>query len=231
MLFHGRIDNAPALAERLGLPPSLEPPALYAAAVRRWGDRADFEIVGEYCTILADDAEVRLARSPWSAPPLCYAHFDGQTVAASVPRAILAAGLPAELDQTRLADNLYFNLLERTRGWYCGMHRVAQGSVVRIAADGHARTTVFYDPRDLPEVRLPHDDDYVAAANELLAEATARTMAGAKRPGIMLSGGLDSPLLAAEAMRQLGPGRRLPSFTFAPLDAWQDRLPPRDHGG
>ncbi|MFN3517097.1 MAG: asparagine synthase-related protein [Novosphingobium sp.] len=226
MLFHGRIDNGPALAQRLGLPVSMPAPALYAAAVRRWGDHADFEVVGEYCTILADAEEVRLARSPWSAPPLCYAHFDGQTVAASVPRAILAAGLPAELDQTRLADNLYFNLQERTRGWYRGMHRVAQGSVVRIAADGSARTKVYYDPGELPEVRLPNDDSYVEAANALLAEATARTMAGAKRPGIMLSGGLDSPLLAVEAMQQLGPSTRLPSFTFAPLDSWQDRLPP-----
>jgi len=225
VLLHGRIDNAAELAARLGLD-TTEPHALYGAAVRRWGELADREVIGDYCAIVAGLDSIRLARSPWSAPPLCFAHFDGQSVAASVPRAILAAGLPAELDPVKMADNLYFNLLERSRGWYRGMQRVAHGTVVTLAPDGTSRVVDFYDPRELPEVRFRRDEDYVEAASALLAEATAHALRGAKRPGIMLSGGLDSPLVAVEALRQLLPDRRLPSFTFAPLDSWGGQAPP-----
>ncbi len=225
ILFHGRIDNAADLAARLGVA-NADPHALYDAAVRRWGDLADREIVGDYCSIVANGDSIRLARSPWSAPPLCFANFDGQTVVSSVPRAVLAAGLPSELDPVRMADNLYFNLLERTRGWYRGMQRVPYGTIVTIAPDGGTRFRDFYDPEALPEVRFVRDDDYVEAANALLAEATTCALRGAERPGIMLSGGLDSPLVAAEALSQLPPGQKLASFTFAPLDCWSGEAPP-----
>ena len=131
-----------------------------------------------------------------------------------------------ELDQTRLADNLFFNLCDRTRGWYRDMHRVAHGTTVVLERGGQHRVLAEYDPRNLPEVRFSRDQDYVDAAQELLAEACAKMMSGARRPGIMLSGGLDSPLVAAQAIQQLAPGQRLPSFTFAPGDDWRNRLPP-----
>ena len=224
VLFHGRIHNFAELAEQLGISDN-DPAALYGAAVLRWQYDADHIVIGEYCSIIAQADKLRLVRSPWSAPPLYHCNFDGQTIAASVPRVLLAAGLPADLDPIRLADNLYFNLLDRTRGWYRGMHRVAYGSVVTLDRRGGIETRQFYDPRALPEVRLARDQDYVETAYNLLGEATAKAMKGAKSPGIMLSGGLDSPLVAAAAMQQLPPGQRLPSFTFAPGDDWRDRLP------
>jgi asparagine synthase (glutamine-hydrolysing) len=225
VLLHGRIHNRSQLETQLN-PADGSDAALYAAAVERWGDAADYHVIGEYCSIIAGPDRLRLARSPWSAPPLCFCHFDGQSVAASVPRVLHAAGLPVVLDQTRMADNLYFNLLDRRRGWFEGVHRVAGGTVVTLDRTGTSREVVFYDPRDLPKVRLPRDEDYVAAAQELLDEAAAKALEGARCPGIMLSGGLDSPLLAASVLAQLPAGQRLPSFTFAPLDAWNQRLAP-----
>jgi asparagine synthase (glutamine-hydrolysing) len=225
VLFHGRIDNGAELSDRLGLD-AADPAALYGEAVERWGADADFRIIGAYCAIVASADAIRLARSPWDAPPLHYCQFEGQAVAASVPRVLLAAGLPSELDRTRLADNLYFNLLERGRGWYQGSGRVAYGTVVTLRPDGSRRVHDFYDPRALPAVRLARDEDYVEAASALLAEATRLALAGAARPGVMLSGGLDSPILAAEVLRQLPASARLPSFTFAPGEAWRGELPP-----
>lgn len=225
VLLHGRIHNRTQLEAQLD-PTDGSDEALYAAAVERWGDAADHHVIGEYCSIIAGPDQLRLARSPWSGPPLCFGHFDGQSVAASVPRVLHAAGLPVVLDHTRLADNLYFNLLDRRRGWFEGVHRVAGGTIVMIDRTGAHRELVFYDPRNLPEVHLPRDEDYVAAAQELLDEAASKALKGAQRPGIMLSGGLDSPLLAASVMSQLPAGQRLPSFTFAPLDEWGQQLPP-----
>lgn len=224
VLFHGRIDNPLELADLL-CTRETDPAALYGAAVARWGDSADFHIIGNYCAVVAAKDTLRLARSPWDAPPLHHCHFDGQSVVSSVPRVLLSAGLPERLDRTRLADNLYFNLLERTRGWYEGAHRVGYGSVMNLTADGAIRSHSFYDPLASGPVRFKRDEDYVEAANALLAEATTKALAGAKHPGIMLSGGLDSPLLAAEVLRQLPQEARLPSFTFAPGDSWDGVVP------
>lgn len=224
LLLSGRIDNAYELASGFGLT-GASPEALYARAVEEWGLDADYHVSGNYCSILASETALRIARSPWDAPPLCFASFDGQTVVSSVPRAILAAGLPNRLDRIKLADNLFFNLLDRTRGWYEGMHRVAIGTVVTIAADGEPQVHSYYDPRALPKISLRNDDEYVETARMLLTDGTRRALEGSKRPGMMLSGGLDSPLVACAALDCLPQEQRLPSFTFAPIDSWKASLP------
>ncbi len=224
MLLHGRIDNLAQVAGQLGLS-NLDPCTVYAEAVNRWGAEADNRVVGNYCSIVVSETGIRAARSPWDAPPLCFASFDGQSVVASVPRAILAAGLPNRPDRVKLADNMYFNLLDRTRGWYEGMQRVAYGTVVTIDPTGQSRVHTFYDPGSLPSVRFANDDDYVEAAQALVSDAARCALAGAQRPGMMLSGGLDSPLVAAAVLGGLPQDQTLPSFTFAPLDAWRDTLP------
>lgn len=218
VLLNGTIENAAALGQELGLSPA-DPARLYGAAVDRWGARADLKVIGRYCAIVNTAGAIRLARSPWDAPPLHYASFDGMTVASSVPRVLLAAGLPDRLDQTKLADNLYFNLLDSERGWYEDAFRVPHGCCVTITADG-ARLDRFYDPASLPEVRFARPADYVEAATELLREAVGKALERSRKPAIQLSGGLDSAIIAAEVMRQLPPGQRLPSYTFTSLRDW-----------
>jgi asparagine synthase (glutamine-hydrolysing) len=223
VLFHGRIDNAAELASILEAPAN-DPARLYGEAVDRWGDDADRRIVGYYCAIVSSEDALRLARSPWDAPPLHYCRFEGQAVIASVPRVLLAAGLPQRLDRTKLADNLFFNLLDRERGWYEGARQVPGGSIVHLTRDGGRRID-WYDPDAIVPVRLPNDDDYVAAANELLAEAVSKALTGVRKPAVSLSGGLDSPIMADEILRQLPAGESLHSFTAVPDPAW-DRITP-----
>jgi asparagine synthase (glutamine-hydrolysing) len=218
ILFHGVIENAASLAQELGLAPG-NPAVLYGAAVDRWGPDADLRVTGRYCSIVAASDSIRLARSPWDSPPLHYASFDGMTVAASVPRVLLAAGLPDRLDQTKLADNLYYNLLDAERGWYEGAFRVPHGCCVTLTERG-VRLDRFYDPASLPDVRFANPADYVAAAAELLGEAVSKTLERSRRPAIQLSGGLDSAIIADEVLRQLPPGQTLSSFTFTTLKDW-----------
>lgn len=229
MLFHGWLDNAAEIAAELEIDPT-QPALVYAAAVSRWGDRADARLNGAYCAIVeCADKAIRLSRSPWSAPPLHFANDADRAIVASVPRVLLAAGVPSELDPVKLADSLVANFTDEQRGWYVGTNRVPHGAIVYLAA-GKFRCNRWYDPHAIAPVRFARDQDYVDAARVMLATATSKALDAAQKPAIALSGGLDSVLVADEVLRQIAPGQRLRSFTFRPDAAWDGHLTP-DHYG
>ena len=70
-------------------------------------------------------------------------------------------------------------------------------------------------------VRLRSDADYVEAARELIDRAAQVALSHCQRPGLLLSGGLDSAVVAAALLREMPEGQRLPTFTFGPLAGWQ----------
>jgi len=221
VLFNGHIDNAAQLADRLAARPD-DRAALYAAAHDRWQDDVDLHIVGDYCA-LVDDAEartVRLSRSPWRAPPLHYFHNASEVCAASVPRVLVACGLPQAIDRQRLIENHYL-LDDDEAGWLRGAHRVALGA--RVLIDPARRQACrYYDMMAPRETRLASRADYVEAADQLLREAARATAADARNPGVLLSGGLDSPNVAVRLLDCLPPGQRLKAFTFRPLESYAE---------
>ena len=225
-LVFGRIDNSADMRVRLGLGPSADLGQIYAAAVERWRDEADLHLVGHYCSIVIEGpSRLRLARSPWTAPPLHFSQ-DGSTMGASpLVAALFAAGFERRVDYEYLADQLAFDHHHcETRGWFEGIGRVPIGSIVRLDPSG-IRLAQYYDPLDVPQVSLPRDEDYVDRARELLDEAAAKALGGIARPAMMLSGGLDSPIAAESVSRQLGQGRTLAAVTFGPVDEWDGIVP------
>ena len=217
VLFEGTLDNRTELTGRLGLDPTSTQEAVFAHAVARWGDGADSRCVGDYAAIVFDrDGSLRMSRSPWAAPSLFYVSDGKAAVVSSIPRPIFAAGWPKRLRETQLAETLFWIENAGKEHWYEGMRRVPYGTVVRLTRHG-VTTHEWYDPLDLAPVRFPHDEDYVEQANRLLAEATAAALRPACKPAMLLSGGLDSAIVADEMLRRL-PGReRLRSYTFVPL--------------
>ena len=224
ILLHGWIDNGAELATALELPGG-DWSALYGAAIARWGPRADERIIGTYCAIVVrPDGSMRLSRSPWSAPPLAYMVGPQAIMAASVPRALFAAGFPAELNRERVLDSLMINFRFDEDGWFKGVRRVPQGSIVELRPQPVVDR--WYDPLALPRIQMARDEDYVEAANALLAEATGKALGHVERLGLKLSGGLDSPIIAAEILRQTPPDRPLDTFTFVPHRDWDGIVPP-----
>ncbi len=219
--FHGWIDNAPALAAELVVP-GADPASVYGAALAKWGEASDLYIVGEYCAIVADPAtgSVRLSRSPLRAPPLLYAVSETRVAAASVPRAIFAAGFERQLNETRVADSAMINFTDHEAAWFVGLARVPLGCVVELAAGQPRKLRRYYDLACVPKMRLPNAQAYVERARELLDEAVAAVAKPFSRPGATLSSGLDSPQVVIRAARLLPPGARLPTFTFHPEPEW-----------
>ena len=227
VLFDGTIDNSEELAQRLDLPPDAPVEALYAAAVERWGTSADARIVGQYTSIVAErGGSLRLARSPWNGPSLFFMVHGGIAMAASIPRVFFAAGFPKRLKRDQIAESLY--LIEDLSGgyWYEGLNYVGHGTTVTIDPDGRWHTHGWYDPHAIEPVRYASDRDYVERAEELLREAVTAALRPARKPGILLSGGLDSSIVADEMLRQLQPHEKLHSFTFVPRGDFDETPPP-----
>jgi asparagine synthase (glutamine-hydrolysing) len=229
--FHGYFDNAAAIAADLGC--SLRDLShLYGLAVERWGEDADLRIIGEYCAVIADAEarRVRLSRSPLRAPPLYYAHDDRLVAAASVPRALFAAGVEQRVNYDLIADSALFNRSDLEASWFEGVFTVPKGCTVTLERGRERKLRKYYDVRTLPEVRLATDADYIARAGELLDEGVRACLSGFERPGATLSGGLDSPQIAVRALAALPADRKLPTFTFHPEPGYRGKAEPGKMG-
>ena len=217
VLFEGLLDNGAQLAERLGIDPASAPAAIFAHAVARWGDDADRACIGDYAAVVFDpNGAIRISRSPWAAPSLFYVADERAAVVCSIPRPIFAAGWPKRLRETQLAETLYWIENAGEEHWYKGVRRVSYGTVVHLHRDG-VTTHAWYDPMALPAVRFSQDGDYLKQANGLLSDAVDAALRPARRPAILLSGGLDSAIVADEVLQHLSPDRTLRSYTFVPI--------------
>ena len=223
--FHGYFDNAEAIAAELGAD-RRDLAGLYALAVERWGDEADRRIVGEYCALIADPGEcrLRLSRSPLRAPPLYYHHADDLAAAGSVPRIFFAAGVAQRLNPVRVEDSAMINFSDQEASWFEGISRVPLGCMVELRRGRERILTRYYDPLAVPRVDIGSDAECMSRVSELLDEAVRACLAGFRRPGATLSGGLDSPQVAVRALAALPAERKLPTFSFVPEPAFDGRV-------
>ncbi|HEX6741180.1 MAG TPA: asparagine synthase-related protein [Sphingomicrobium sp.] len=226
VVFHGYLDNPADIAAQLGADPT-SPAWLYGLGVDHWGDDADRRIIGEYCAIIADPATrfVRLSRSPLRAPPLHYFHGEDLVAAASVPRALFAAGVERKLNEARLADSALINFSDPEATYFERISKVPAGHVVELQRGRPAVVRQYYDLFATPTIRLASDTDYVARAGELLDQGVRACLAGFGNPGATLSGGLDTPQVVLRALAALPQDRKLPTFTFHPEPGYDDRIP------
>jgi asparagine synthase (glutamine-hydrolysing) len=226
VVFDGYLDNATELAAELGLAAPCSREDVYAAALDRWGDDADVHCIGVYATIAlaADARSLRLARSPYEAPPLYYHGNAGWAMAGSVPRVFFAAGVPRELDRSYLIRSLLYQVRESGANWYRGIDRVGVGETVTLDAQG-ARTRLYYDPETFTRQAL-RPADVPEQAWDLLKQGADHVASTFANPGMLLSGGLDSPLTAVALLEVLPPERDLLAFTFVPCPEWDGLLRP-----
>ncbi len=223
LLFTGAIDNHHEIAREVGLDPESRADAVYAAALARFAGRVDSVCNGCYAAVSIDGArgKIRLARSPITAPPLYYCWSEAGVTTASVPRVLGAAGHALKIDRIRFALNFSYDFTEHERGWYEGTWMVPLGATVTLTRAAR-RTRTFYDPLDFTVGEIG-DDEAREEAERLLSEAGARITRASRKPAVMLSGGLDSPLSALAVLRGRPELARVPTLTFRPDRDWDGR--------
>jgi len=222
--FNGQLANRRHLAEQLSCQDA-SPARVYAAALDRWGDEADQHLTGHYCAIaVRPDGSIRLARSPFAAPPLHFRRSAQRIVASCHPRSLFWRDEGGQrLDLVRLSRTMLFDFSDRFAGAWEDCFRVPIGSALHVTRDSHSEVW-RYDLFASPPVRFPRDEDYIDAALALFDEAVGHALEGSRQPAIMLSGGLDSASIAASAVRQLPAGTTLRGYTLEPEDDWDDRV-------
>lgn len=201
LVADARIDNAeelhPFLLRRGFIASDLadtSTPAIILAAHRCWGPAAPAHLIGDFAYLVWDtERRVLLAaRDPMGMRPLHYrVEHSRRVIAASEVKQIVAVpDVPREIDERSLALALSGPRLPADVTLYAGIAQLAPGEVVRVDADGTRRSRPWRpDPRS--PARLDAEECAEAFRGHL-ARAVADRIRGADRPGVLLSGGVDS---------------------------------------
>jgi asparagine synthase (glutamine-hydrolysing) len=103
---------------------------------------------------------------------------------------------------------------------YEGVERLGPGELLTLTA-GEARTSAYWRPRYAGTMRAPRAELAGAFRDEIQRATAGRLSAQAN--GVVLSGGLDSSIVAACAARAKAPGARLRSYSAVfPGDEWDE---------
>lgn len=165
---------------------------------------------GAFVLALGDQDQLLLARDPAGVKVLYWAESGDRLLFASEVKALFAdPDLPRQLRPGALPEYLSFSFIPGSGTMFQGVHELEPGTTLRWQ---QGRTKVHR--HFCPEAQLPNERPAWSAGElrQELAAATQECLREAPpRPGVALSGGVDSSAVLALACQQLGPG--LPTFS------------------
>ena len=151
--------------------------------------------------------ELWLARDPYGIKPVYYAHRGESLYFASELKAIKAMGVELVPRRAGLSSFLTVGYLPSPYTLFEGISRLPAGHCV-IWTAGQIEVKPYVQPRTH---RLQYSDDEAAAVyQKKLQEAVERQLLSDVPVGVLLSGGIDSALVASMAREA---GRKLTGFT------------------
>ncbi len=177
-------------------------------AYETWGLEGLRRIEGMFAFALWDASRRRLVlmRDRLGIKPLFYAWSGGRLAFGSEIKAVFAAGgIDRAIDEQALAEYLWYGNAFEERTIYRAVRSVPPGHWL-VVEDGKARLEPWWRIEDWLE-RAPAWTDVreaAAAVREAVDSAVARQLVSDVPVGIFLSGGVDSSVIAASAVRVLG---------------------------
>jgi asparagine synthase (glutamine-hydrolysing) len=180
-------------------------PELILQAYASWGTACVEHLLGDFSFALWDGPNRRLlcAVDPLGVKPLYYVDRAGLMAASNSLQPLhLHPGVSQELDETAVGDFLMWgHYLDRDVTIFRDIVRLLPGQRL-VVEDGVRRLERYFTFPEPEEVRWSSDAECLEAFRELF-DAAVRDRLRTPRVGIALSGGLDSPLIAESAKRQL----------------------------
>jgi asparagine synthase (glutamine-hydrolysing) len=143
-----------------------------------------------------------LARDRIGEKPLYYFKGPHEFVFASEPKAILAyPGFVPEVDHHSLEMYLVLGYVPSPWSLYQCMSKLAPGSFILVQSDGTATTSSYYDSRSEDSRRSV---DGLEAVSDALKVAVQSRLVSDVPLGVLLSGGVDSSLVASFMTEAIG---------------------------
>ena len=226
----GRLDNAAELHQKClaaGAPPLSSSDAdIVVAAFEKFGPDVVNRFRGAFAGAVTDGRTVWAFRDHVGFRVLFYRDDPQQFILASDAKSVLAAAqLRAEPDFEVLEAIFFGGLPSHTPSALKGASRVPQGMVLTTGMDAGVTWKRYWHPRELLETGPFGADEARERFLVLLEQAVKRTVTG--RDVLFLSGGLDSPAVAAyaapEHLRRTGRPLGAMAVVFPDLPAVDER--------
>jgi asparagine synthase (glutamine-hydrolysing) len=212
-----RIDDRENLARELGLPPAaLARPdcELILHAYARWGQDCVDHLLGDFAFAIWDARSRQLfcARDHFGVKPFFYAQIAGTLIFSNTLNCIrLHPAISDQLNELAIADFLVSGYnQDNATTTFVDIRRLPPANALLATADGVSMRRYWSLPEDEP-IRYRRTRDYVEHFRSLLEIATADRLR-TKRVAVMMSGGLDSPAVAAFA-RKASPDTEVCAYT------------------
>ncbi len=211
-LMSGRLFEPAGDADALGLAP-VDGPALIAEAYRRAGAGALAQLRGSFSVAIWDQGrrEGVLVCDRLATTPLFIWRGSGRLAFAGELAALLEL-LPTRPapDATALAMWLGDGAARDGRTLYDGVTRLGPGELWALTERSAVRR-VHWRPRYVEPMAAGHEDLAEALRHEI--ERSVRRRMSPESTAVILSGGLDSSIVAALAARVKPPGSRLATYS------------------
>jgi asparagine synthase (glutamine-hydrolysing) len=190
------------------------------------GDRFIHRLNGMFALALYDSREhsLLLARDRLGIKPLYWAPLaGGGIVFASEPKALIASGrIAPEVNGDSVSAYLAHGWVPAPATLYKNIHKLPPGHWLKIDAQGRIAIRPYWRPE--PAVHPPRSmGEAVESLTGLLRDAVRLHLRSDVPLGVLLSGGIDSGLIAAFAARELD--RPLAAFTVRFEGADYDETP------
>lgn len=236
VVVDGRVDNRAALFEQLadaGAPASADvsDAELVLHAYRAFGEAFLERLVGAFALAIWDpeDARLLVARDKTGIRKLYYADVGSVVVVASEMQAVLQhPAVSTDINEGFLGEVLASHYVTHEETFYADVDPVLTGSKLSVTAGG-ARGESYWEAWNA-DVERDSDKDLAEEFRDRLREAVACRLRAPTYPGIMMSGGLDSTVIAGLAREHLDrtgrPDADLHSYTLVMDDAdgFEDEL-------
>jgi asparagine synthase (glutamine-hydrolysing) len=185
-------------------------------AYAAWGTGCLPRLNGMFALAVYDEAkkQLLLARDPAGEKPLFYRHDSGALTFASEVKGLLAdPSCPRVLDVGALDYYLAFGYVPGERCLLQGIRKLPQGHALTF--DLSTGVTHAWPYWSLPAASssAESDEELLAELERLLSDSVRLRLVADVPVGVMLSGGIDSSLVAAMAARVSS--RRIKTFTIS----------------
>lgn len=162
------------------------------------------KLEGQFSFVIFDKSKRKLlfARDRWGITPLYYTQVGKKLLLSSSIRALFRSGALGDisLDPIGLAEHWYLYGPTPPRTAFKNIYQIPPGSFAEYDLDSHTTVTQSYLDSVLPQPTTNYKEtDATTILRTTLLESVRARLQPDKRPGIYVSGGVDSSIIAAIA--------------------------------